>query len=54
MFNINLSQTLIAATGALLLTTVSIGAAAGPARILETGPVVVAGTAAPVAIHANV
>lgn len=54
MFNINLSQTVIAAIGALLLTAVSIGAAAGPVGAIETSPVAVAGSAAPVANHANV
>jgi hypothetical protein len=54
MFNINFQQTVTAAIGALLLTIVSIGAAAGPARVIETTPVSVAGGAAPVADQANV
>ncbi|HEX8402827.1 MAG TPA: hypothetical protein VF628_14135 [Allosphingosinicella sp.] len=54
MFNVNAKQTVIAGIGALLLTAVSIGAAAGPARIVETSPVSVAQVSAPVAVQANV
>jgi hypothetical protein len=54
MFNIDFRRTAAAAIGALLLTTVSIGAAAGPARVIETTPIAVAQNAAPVAVQANV
>ena len=54
MFNINFRQAITAAFGALLLTTVSIGAAAGPARLAETTPISVALNAAAVADQANV
>jgi hypothetical protein len=54
MFNIDFRQAITAAFGALLLTTVSIGAAAGPARVAETTPISVAQSIAPVADQANV
>ena len=54
MFNTDFQRIATAAIGALLLTTISIGAAAGPARILETTPIVTAQNAAPVADQANV
>ncbi len=54
MFNTDFSRVATAAIGALLLTTVSIGAAAGPARVIETTPISVAQSTAPVADRANV
>lgn len=54
MFDRNFQQTATAALGAIILTIVSIGAAAGPARVIETNPVAVAHNAAPVAVRANV
>jgi len=54
MFNIDFRQAITAAFGALLLTTVSIGAAAGPARVAETTPISIAQSLAPVADQANV
>ncbi len=42
MFNLDVSKIVVAAVGALFLTTVSVGAAVGPARALETAPVSVA------------
>ncbi|HEY0113309.1 MAG TPA: hypothetical protein VGB59_09185 [Allosphingosinicella sp.] len=35
----NIGQTVTAALGALLLTVTAVGAAVGPARAVETGPV---------------
>jgi hypothetical protein len=52
MLNAELSRIATAALGALFLTTVSIGAAVGPARAIETAPVAFA--QAPVAEAANV
>ncbi len=54
MFNIDFRRTFAAALGALVLTTISIGAAAGPARVIETTPVAIAQGTAPVADQANV
>jgi hypothetical protein len=54
MFNIDLGRTAMALVGALLLTTISVGAAVGPARQAETSPALMAGVAAPVADRANV
>ncbi|HEX8442184.1 MAG TPA: hypothetical protein VF631_00905 [Allosphingosinicella sp.] len=54
MFNINFQQAIMSAVGALLLTTVAIGAAAGPARVVETTPISIAQSNAPVAVQANV
>jgi hypothetical protein len=42
MFNIDFQRAAIAAIGALILTTVSVGAAVGPARLAETSPVALA------------
>jgi hypothetical protein len=39
MFNIDFQRVAIAAIGALILTTVSVGAAVGPARFVETSSV---------------
>ena len=45
MFNIeNIFRVATAAVGALVLTTVSVGAAVGPARMVETTPMVYAQT----------
>ena len=52
MFNLDFGRIAMAAVGALFLTTVSVGAAVGPARAAETAPVMVA--QAPVAEAANV
>ena len=52
MFNVEYSRIATAALGALFLTTVSVGAAVGPARAVETAPVAIA--QAPVAEAANV
>jgi hypothetical protein len=52
MFNFEFGRIAMAAVGALFLTTVSVGAAVGPARALETSPVAIA--QAPVAEVANV
>ena len=54
MFNTEFQKIALASVGALILTTASVGAAVGPARILETTPVAVAHGAAPVADRANV
>ena len=54
MFNKDFGRIAAAAVGALLLTTVSVGAAVGPARSLETSPVAVVLVDAPVADRANV
>jgi hypothetical protein len=53
MFNINFRQAITAGIGALILTTVSIGAAAGPARVAETTPISIAQNST-VADQANV
>ena len=45
MFNNDLSRNLLSALGALLLTVTFVGAAVGPAHMVETGPVVYAGVA---------
>ena len=42
MFNIDLTRIVTAAAGALILTFVSVGAAVGPARTVETSPVALA------------
>jgi hypothetical protein len=42
MFNTDFQRVATAAIGALILTTVSVGAAVGPARSVETSPVVYA------------
>jgi hypothetical protein len=34
----NISQSLLAAVGAIILTATSVGAAVGPARAVETAP----------------
>ncbi len=54
MFNIDFGRIALAAVGTLVFTTVSVGAAVGPARSLETSPVAVAQVQAPVAEQANV
>lgn len=38
MFNVNFKQTMVAAVAAIVLTSTAVGAAVGPARILETAP----------------
>jgi hypothetical protein len=43
MFNNDLSRTALSALGALLLTLTFVGAAVGPAHMVETAPVVYAG-----------
>ena len=48
---IEMQRITVAAVAALLLTTVSVGAAVGPARAIETGPSYAA--AAPVSGTAN-
>ena len=54
MFNIDFQKIALATVGTLILTTASVGAAVGPARIIETTPVSYADGAAPVADRANV
>ena len=44
-------RTAVAVIGALMLTVVSVGAAVGPARAIETTPVYAA--AAPASVQAN-
>ena len=38
----NISQSLLAAVGAIILTATSVGAAVGPARAVETAPALAA------------
>ncbi|MDP8914671.1 MAG: hypothetical protein M3N39_13990 [Pseudomonadota bacterium] len=45
MFNNDLSRTALSALGALLLTATLVGAAVGPAHMVETVAVVYAGAA---------
>ena len=45
MFNNDLSRTVLSALGALLFTITLVGAAVGPAHMVETAPVVYAGVA---------
>jgi hypothetical protein len=52
MFNLDFSRIVLATVGTLFLTTLSVGAAVGPARAVETATVAIA--QAPVAEVANV
>ena len=52
MFNLDVTRVATAAVGALILTIVSVGAAVGPARSVETSPVAYAQSH--VAVSANV
>ena len=45
MFNIDAVRNALAALGAIMFTVTAVGAAAGPARLVETAPVVYAGSA---------
>ena len=45
MFNSNFSRSVLSAFGALLLTATVVGAAVGPAHMVETASVVYAGAA---------
>ena len=54
MFTTELQRKITAVVGAFTFTIVSVGAAVGPARAVETDMVAVAQIAAPVAISANV
>ena len=48
MFDLNdIQRTALAALGAIVLSTVSVAAAVGPARVIETSPVSYAQAAAP-------
>ena len=51
MFNLDISRVATAAVGALILTVLSVGAAVGPARSIETSPVY---AQSHVAVSANV
>ncbi len=42
MFNIDFQRVATAAVAAVILTTVTVGAAVGPARVAETSPVALA------------
>lgn len=42
MFNTDLARVALAAVGALVLTTTTVGAAVAPGRLAETAPVVYA------------
>ena len=54
MFSTDFQRTATAIVGALAFTIVSVGAAVGPARVVETAPIAVAQVSAPVAVSANV
>ena len=54
MFNIDFHKIALATVGALILTTASVGAAVGPARVIETTPVAYAQSVAPAADRAHV
>ena len=45
MFNLDIARVALAAVGALVFTITAVGAAVGPARLVETTPVVYAGAA---------
>ena len=53
MFSFGFSQIATATVGALLLATVSISAAVGPARVVETTPVVYASAVVQSGVVAN-
>ncbi len=52
MFKTDFARVTLSMVGALLLTATVVGAAVGPARVVETTPVVYAGTASNAAVVA--
>ncbi|HEX8532827.1 MAG TPA: hypothetical protein VF662_01535 [Allosphingosinicella sp.] len=52
MFNNDFSRVALSMLGALVFTFTAVGAAVGPARLVETTPVVYAGTASNAAVAA--
>ena len=52
MFNTDFARTALSMVGALVFTVTAVGAAVGPARLVETAPVVYAGAASNAAVAA--